>query len=98
MGLVVGATVPGQLAALRELCPAMPLLVPGVGAQGGELAAAVRAGVDAAGRLALINSSRGIIYASRGANYAAAAAAAAKRLRDDINAVLAEDGLGWPSN
>lgn len=98
VGLVAGATVPGQLAALRELCPAMPLLVPGVGAQGGELAAAVRAGVDAAGRLELINSSRGIIYASRGANYAAAAAAAAKRLRDDINAVLAEDGLGWPSN
>ena len=98
VGLVVGATVPEQLAAVRRLCPAMPLLVPGVGAQGGELAAAVRAGVDPAGRLALINSSRGIIYASPGANYAAAAAAAARQLRDSINATLAEDGQGWPSS
>ena len=98
VGLVVGATVPEQLAAVRRLCPAMPLLIPGVGAQGGELAAAVRAGVDPAGRLALINSSRGIIYASPGANYAAAANAAARQLRDSINATLAEDGQGWPSS
>ena len=46
VGLVAGATVPEQLAALRALCPDMPLLVPGVGAQGGDLEAAVRAGVD----------------------------------------------------
>ncbi len=98
VGLVVGATVPEQLASVREMCPLMPLLVPGVGAQGGDLAAAVRAGVDSAGRLALINSSRGIIYASTGADFAEAAGNAARRLRDDINDVLAADGRGWPTN
>lgn len=98
IGLVVGATAPEQLAAVRELCPNMPLLVPGVGAQGGDLEAAVRAGVDANGRLALINSSRSIIYASRGSDFAAAAGRAARNLRDSINAVLAEEGRGWPSS
>ena len=97
IGLVVGATVPEQLAAVRGLCPEMPLLVPGVGVQGGDLEAAVRAGVDSDGRLALINSSRGIIYASGGADFAAAAGEAARSLRDAINAVLEEDGQGWPS-
>ena len=97
VGLVVGATVPEQLATVRELCPSMPILIPGVGAQGGELEAAVKAGVDQSGRLALINSSRGIIYASRGADFADAAGRAATNLRDSINAVLAEGGLGWPS-
>ena len=96
-GLVVGATAPEQLAAVRALCPTMPLLVPGVGAQGGDLAAAVRAGADANGRLALINSSRGIIYASGCADFAHAAEEAARGLRDSINDVLDEDGKGWPS-
>ena len=96
-GLVVGATAPEQLAAVRALCPTMPLLVPGVGAQGGDLAAAVRAGADANGRLALINSSRGIIYASGGADFAHAAEEAARGLRDSINDVLDQDGKGWPS-
>ena len=98
IGLVVGATVTEQLAAVRGLCPEMPLLVPGVGAQGGDLESAVRAGVDANGRLALINSSRGIIYASRGRDFATAAGRAARNLRDSINAVLAEEGQGWPSS
>lgn len=98
IGLVVGATVPEQLASVRELCPDMPLLVPGVGAQGGDLEAAVRAGIDANGRLALVNSSRGIIYASRGSDFAAAAGRAARTLRDSINAVLAEEGRGWPTS
>ena len=96
IGLVVGATAPEQLASVRELCPEMPLLVPGVGAQGGDLEAAVRAGVDANGGLAFINSSRGIIYASRGGDFAAAAGRAAQELRDSINAVLSGEGLGWP--
>ncbi len=96
VGLVVGATVPEQLATVRRLCPGMPLLVPGVGAQGGDLEAAVRAGVDADGRLALINSSRGIIYASRGTGFAAAAGQACRTLRDAINAVIEKDGQGWP--
>ena len=98
VGLVVGATAPGQLAAVRQLCPEMPLLIPGVGAQGGELESAVRAGVDASGRLALINSSRGIIYASRHGDFAEAAGVSASALRDSINAVLDEDGLGWPQS
>ena len=98
VGLVVGATVPQQLAAVRRICPDMPLLVPGVGAQGGELESAVLAGVDATGRLALINSSRGIIYASRGPDFASAAGEAALRLRDAINSVLDEEGKGWFSN
>ena len=97
VGLVVGATVTAQLARVRALCPGMPLLVPGVGAQGGALEEAVRAGVDSAGRLALINSSRGIIYASRGPDFAEAAAREARRLRDAINDVLDADGVGWPS-
>ena len=96
VGLVVGATVPEQLATVRRLCPAMPLLIPGVGAQGGELEAAIKAGVDQLGRLALINSSRGIIYASRGGDFAEAARQAASTLRNSINAVLDEDGRGWP--
>ena len=96
MGLVVGATVPDQLETVRNLCPSMPILVPGVGAQGGELEAAVKAGVDRSGRLALINSSRGVIYASRGEDYAEAAGHAAEALRDSINAVLDKEGLGWP--
>lgn len=98
VGLVVGATVPDQLAAVRQMCPSVPLLIPGVGAQGGELEAAVKAGVDRSGRLALLNSSRGIIYASQGTDFADAARQAASSLRDSINAVLNEDGLGWPLN
>ena len=98
VGLVVGATVPEQLAAVRKLCPDMPLLIPGAGAQGGELESAVRAGMDAAGRMALINYSRGIIYASRGLDFAVAAGDSASNFRDAINSVLEEDGLGWPSS
>ena len=95
LGLVVGATVPEQLAAVRGICPTIPLLIPGVGAQGGELDAAVRAGVDSKGRLALINSSRSIIYASRGPDFASAAERAALELRNSVNDVLVEEGLGW---
>ena len=59
--------------------------------------ATVRNGVDASGRNAIINSSRGIIYASSGPDYAAAARRAAANLRDRINATLDDMGLGWPS-
>ena len=95
VGLVVGATVPEQLAAVRSECPDMPLLIPGVGAQGGDLKEAVRSGTDAAGRLALINSSRGIIYASAGSDFAERAAEEAGKLRDAINSILAGDGCEW---
>lgn len=96
IGLVVGATVPQQLAETRRLCPSMPFLIPGVGAQGGGLEAAVRNGVDARGRLAIINSSRGIIYASRSPDFARAARRAASRLCDTINQVLESQGVAWP--
>jgi orotidine-5'-phosphate decarboxylase len=95
LGLVVGATYPDQLKEVRRICPEMPLLVPGVGVQGGELAAAVRESVDANGRRAIINSSRGIIYASTGSDFAAAARTAAARMRREINEVLEAEGKGW---
>ena len=96
LGLVVGATVPEQLQEVRAACPDMPLLIPGVGAQGGDLEEAVRQGVDSRGRAALINSSRGIIYASSGADFAQAAGREADKLRTSINEVLEADGKGWP--
>ncbi len=95
IGLVAGATVPDQLKRIREACPDMPLLIPGVGAQGGNMEAAVRAGADSNGRLAIINSSRGIIYASAGRDFDVAARQAAANLRDGINRVLTEDGNAW---
>ncbi len=83
-GLVVGATQPDQLAAIRQLAPELPLLIPGIGAQGGELEAAVRAGCDSAGRGALFNSSRAILFAGSGADFAGAAGAAARATRDEL--------------
>ena len=98
LGLVVGATNPDQLQTVRGICPGMPLLIPGVGAQGGELAAAVRMGTDHRGRLAIVSSSRGIIYASGGPDYAEAARREASRLREAINRILDAEGKGWPSS
>ena len=95
LGLVVGATAPQQLADVRGICPDLPILIPGIGAQGGDLADSVRCGVDAGGRLAVINASRSVIYASSGADYAAAARRAASLLRDEINATLDDMELGW---
>ena len=96
LGLVAGATVPEQLAEIRTACPTMPLLIPGVGVQGGDLEAAVKQGTDSRGRAALINSSRGVIYASTGVDFADAAAREANKLRESINEVLEADGKGWP--
>ena len=89
LGLVVGATYPEELRRVRQICPEMPLLIPGIGAQGGDLASAVRYGVDAKGEKAIISSSRQIIYASKGEDFAAAAREAALNLRDQINLYLA---------
>ena len=96
LGLVVSATVPEQLAAVRKICPDLPLLIPGVGVQGGDLAASVRKGIDSRGRRAIINASRSIIYAAAGPDYAPAAGRAAADLRDAINAILDAEGKGWP--
>ena len=85
IGLVVGATYPQELKLIRQSHPDMPLLIPGIGAQGGDLKKAVSYGVDANGKKAIINSSRQIIYASRGKDFADAARKAASELRDRIN-------------
>lgn len=82
---MVGATFPEELRVIRELVGEMPLLVPGVGAQGGDVDAVVRNGRTADGTGLMINSSRGILYASPDADFAEAAAQAAKALRDEIN-------------
>ena len=96
VGLVVGATVPEQLAQVRKICPDMPFLIPGVGAQGGDLHSAIRQGADSNGRMAIINSSRGIIYASSGPDFAQAARREALKLQDAINKELEAMGKGWP--
>jgi orotidine-5'-phosphate decarboxylase len=88
LGLVIGATYPEELKQMRKKYPQMPLLIPGIGAQGGELELAVKYGVDKGRRRTIINSSRQIIYASRGKDFATAAARAARELRDRINAYL----------
>jgi orotidine-5'-phosphate decarboxylase len=83
--LVVGATFPEQLAAVRALVGDMPLLVPGVGAQGGDVAAVVSNGATDAGSGLIVSSSRAILYASGAADFAAAARNAAQDLRVAIN-------------
>ncbi len=83
--LVVGATYPRELAQVREIVGNMPLLVPGVGAQGGDVAQAVQNGQTAAGAGLVISSSRGILYASSGEDFATAARSATQKLREQIN-------------
>jgi len=85
VGLVVGATYPEELKLIRQSHPDMPLLIPGIGAQGGDLALTVRYGVNSQGEKAIINSSRQIIYASPEKDFAQAARRAASELRDQIN-------------
>jgi orotidine-5'-phosphate decarboxylase len=77
--LVVGATYPKEMKKIRAVAPEMTFLVPGVGAQGGDVAAVVAAGLNATGKGLLISSSRAILQASD-------PAAAARTLRDEINA------------
>ncbi len=84
--LVVGATWPEQLREVRAIVgDGMPLLVPGIGAQGGDVEAVVRNGRAADGTGLIVSSSRAILYASQGEDFADAAAAAARALRDQIN-------------
>ena len=84
--LVVGATYPRELAEIRQIVGDMPFLVPGVGAQGGDVVQAVQNGRTKAGTGLVISSSRAILYASSGADFATAARTAAMTLRDQINA------------
>ena len=87
--LVVGATYPQELAEVRKIVGDMPLLVPGVGAQGGDVAQAVTKGQTAHGAGLVISSSRAILYASSGADFATAARQATLALRNQINAARA---------
>lgn len=86
VGLVVGATQPDELRHVRGIVGDLPLLVPGVGAQGGDAATVVRNGCTADGTGLLVNSSRAIIYASSDDDYAEAARRATVSLRDSLNA------------
>lgn len=88
VGLVVGATYPEELRSVRALQPEMPFLIPGIGAQGGDLEKTVRYGTDRHGEKAVINSSRQILYASRGNDFAEAARRVAGETRDNINRYL----------
>lgn len=83
--LVVAATYPKELAAIRAVTGDMTFLVPGVGAQGGDIEATIHSGIDSTGAGLIINSSRAIIYASPGQDYASAAREIAKQTRDQIN-------------
>lgn len=85
LGLVVGATYPAEIERVRELAPTVPLLIPGVGAQGGDAVATVRAGWRADAPI-IVNSSRAIIYASSGDDFAEAAKNAARTMRDTLEA------------
>jgi len=86
-GLVVGATRPEELACVRGIAPNLPILLPGIGAQGGDLEASVGAGLDACRRGILVNVSRAVIYAGASDCFAQDAAEAARRFRDAINRV-----------
>ena len=86
IGLVVGATQPNELAHVRRIVGDLPLLVPGVGAQGGDAATVVRNGATPDGTGLIVNSSRAILYASGGDDFATAARAATSSLRDALNA------------
>lgn len=83
LGLVVGATRPHEIERVREIAPTLPLLIPGVGAQGGDAVATVKAGLCAHGSI-IVNSSRAVLYASSGADFAQAARAQAEATRQTL--------------
>jgi len=83
--LVVGATYPEEIKKVRSLVGDMPLLIPGIGAQGGDVEKTIQAGMDSQKRGMIINSSRGIIFASKGIDFTERAKQETKKLRDEIN-------------
>jgi orotidine-5'-phosphate decarboxylase len=83
LGLVVGATYPAEVARVRELAPTLPLLIPGIGAQGGDAGATVRAGWRP-GAPIIVSSSRAVLYASAGEDFAAAARRVALAAREEL--------------
>ena len=90
LGLVVGATYPAEIERVRALAPTLPLLIPGVGAQGGDAVATVKAGLRVQGDHTtgpiIVNSSRAILYASSGTDFAEAARRVALKTRDELHA------------
>ena len=90
LGLVVGATYPSDVAAVRQIAPRVPILLPGVGAQSGDLDRSVQAGVDVDGAGAIVNASRSILYASAGGDWQTAARAEAQKLQAAINSARAQ--------
>jgi orotidine-5'-phosphate decarboxylase len=92
LGLVVGATAPDEIARVRAIAPRLPLLIPGVGAQGGDARATVRHGWRSDAPI-VVNSSRAVLYASAGADFAQAARAAARATRDQLAAAQAARAL-----
>jgi orotidine-5'-phosphate decarboxylase len=84
IGIVVGATHPRELQCIRKIVPDMPILIPGIGKQGGDLKSAIRYGCNKHGQLAVINASRSIIYASSGKDFAEAARAEAKKMVEEM--------------
>jgi orotidine-5'-phosphate decarboxylase len=90
LGLVVGATYPAEIERVRDIAPTLPLLIPGVGAQGGDAVATVKAGLRTSGSETtgpiIVNSSRAILYASAGADFADAARRVAQKTRDELHA------------
>jgi orotidine-5'-phosphate decarboxylase len=88
-GLVVGATAPEEMASIRAIAPELPFLIPGVGAQGGDLAFAARHGRTRDGLGPVINASRSILYASRMTDFADAARAAALKMVEEMRAIMA---------
>jgi orotidine-5'-phosphate decarboxylase len=85
LGLVVGATYPEEIARVRHIAPTLPLLIPGVGTQGGDAKATVKAGLTPTGPI-IVNASRAVLYASQGADFAQAARLAALALRHELQA------------
>lgn len=85
VALVVGATYPRELAQVRAIVGSMPLLVPGIGAQGGDVAQAIASGRTPDGTGLIVNSARAILYASQGEDFALAARTATQRLREEVN-------------
>ena len=85
LGLVVGATYPAEIERVRSLAPTVPLLIPGVGAQGGDAVATIKAGWRP-GAPVIVNSSRAVLYASSGDDFAEAARTEATRTRAVLQA------------
>jgi len=85
VGLVAGATNPAELRHIREICPEMPILIPGIGAQSGDLGLTVKNGVDRATIRTIITVSRQVLYASAKSDFAEAARKAALEIRHQIN-------------